>query len=72
MGYRDDTDRTLLALDEHTELEDALARDHQLRTDAARLGLDVDRVVAARVHFQRASHSPETFLRAMVRFLKAR
>lgn len=72
MGYQDDTDRLLLAMDERTELAEVLARDHHLRADAERLGLSVEGVVAARQHLQRASHTPEGFLRAMVSLLKDR
>jgi hypothetical protein len=72
VGYQDDTDRLLLAMDERTELAEVLARDHHLRADAERLGLSVEGVVAARQHLQRASHAPESFLRAMVSLLKDR
>ncbi len=70
MGYQDDTDRLLLAMDERTELAEVLARDHHLRADTERLGLNVEGVMAARQHLQRASHTPETFLRAIVTLLK--
>ncbi len=70
MGYQDDTDKLLLALDERTELAEVLARDHRLRADAERLGLNVEGVMAARHHLQRASHTPEAFLRAVVSLIK--